>query len=111
MCQPGRPGPQGESQTVSSPGLCAFHSAKSSGSRLRAAPSTPSPWSMLSGRAVGEAAIARVRAHAEVDVAVGGVGVAAVHERGDVVDDRRHRLGGERLGVGASEPSASVSAR
>ena len=34
MCQPGRPRPQGESQAVSSPSFCAFHSAKSSGSSL-----------------------------------------------------------------------------
>ena len=33
MCQPGRPGPQGDGQ-LGSPGLAAFHSAKSSGSRL-----------------------------------------------------------------------------
>ena len=48
MCQPGRPGPQGESHAVSSPGLFAFQSAKSSGSSLRSAPSTPSPWSIWS---------------------------------------------------------------
>ena len=48
MCQPGRPRPQGESQAASSPSFCAFHSAKSSGSSLRWAPSTPSPWSMSS---------------------------------------------------------------
>ena len=30
MCQPGRPGPQGDPQ-VGSPGLAAFHNAKSSG--------------------------------------------------------------------------------
>ena len=35
MCQPGRPLPQGASQAVSSPSLCAFQSAKSSGSSLR----------------------------------------------------------------------------
>src|SRR4051812_23957157 len=33
MCQPGRPGPQGDSH-VGSPGLAAFHSAKSAGLRL-----------------------------------------------------------------------------
>ena len=33
MCQPGRPGPHGDGQ-LGSPGLAAFHSAKSSGSRL-----------------------------------------------------------------------------
>ena len=34
MCQPGRPGPQGESQQVSSPSLCDFQRAKSSGLSL-----------------------------------------------------------------------------
>ena len=48
MCQPGRPGPQGDSQEVSSASLWPFHRAKSSGSRLRAAPSTSSPWSIWS---------------------------------------------------------------
>ncbi len=33
MCQPGRPGPHGDGQD-GSPGLAAFHSAKSSGSRF-----------------------------------------------------------------------------
>ena len=33
MCQPGRPGPQGDGQ-LGSPCLAAFHRAKSSGSRL-----------------------------------------------------------------------------
>ncbi len=46
MCQPGRPRPQGASQAVSSPSFWAFHRAKSSGSSLRSAPSTPSPWSI-----------------------------------------------------------------
>ena len=48
MCQPGRPRPHGESQAVSSPSFVAFQSAKSSGSCLRSAPSTPSPWSIWS---------------------------------------------------------------
>ncbi len=34
MCQPGRPGPQGDSHQVSSSGLRPFQSAKSSGERL-----------------------------------------------------------------------------
>ena len=57
MCQPGRPRPQGESHHVSSPSLCAFQSAKSRGSSLRAASSgssdglrvaSSSPWRPLS---------------------------------------------------------------
>ena len=34
MCQPGRPSPQGEGHDVSSSGLFAFQSAKSSGDSL-----------------------------------------------------------------------------
>ena len=49
-CQPGRPGPQGESQEVSSPSLCAFHRAKSRGSSFSEAEPASSPWSMSSGR-------------------------------------------------------------
>ncbi len=45
MCHPGRPFPQGESQDVSSPGLFAFHSAKSRGSSLRGFGSCSSTWS------------------------------------------------------------------
>ena len=49
MCQPGRPGPQGLSQ-VGSPGLAAFHSAKSAGLRLRESTSTRSPARLSSCR-------------------------------------------------------------
>jgi hypothetical protein len=42
MCQPGRPGPQGDSQD-GSPGLAAFHSTKSSGSRLASSTSMRAP--------------------------------------------------------------------
>ncbi len=42
MCQPGRPGPQGESQ-AGSPGLAAFHRAKSSGSSFNSEGSTRAP--------------------------------------------------------------------
>ena len=49
MCQPGRPGPQGEPQEVSSPSLCAFQRAKSSGSSFSESEPASSPWSMSSG--------------------------------------------------------------
>ena len=48
-CQPGRPGPQGVSQ-YGSPGLTAFHSAKSRGSCLPAASSESSDGRIWSGR-------------------------------------------------------------
>ncbi len=43
MCQPGLPRPQGESQEVSSPSLCAFQSAKSCGDSLSASSASSSP--------------------------------------------------------------------
>ena len=49
--------------------LWAFQSAKSSGSRLSAAPSMPSPWSICLEVAVGERAVLRERADGEVHVA------------------------------------------
>ena len=49
MCQPGRPSPQGEGQAVSSSGLRAFQSAKSSGSSFSDSVPASSPWSISSG--------------------------------------------------------------
>ena len=49
MCQPGRPMPQGLSQ-AGSPGLAAFQTAKSSGSRLPGSSSTRTPSSSSSMR-------------------------------------------------------------
>ena len=40
MCQPGRPGPQGESHD-GSPGFAAFHMVKSAGSRFPPASVSP----------------------------------------------------------------------
>ncbi|MNS85237.1 hypothetical protein D3C72_1190970 [compost metagenome] len=42
MCQPGRPGPHGDSQ-LGSPGLTPFHSTKSSGSCLASSTSIRAP--------------------------------------------------------------------
>jgi hypothetical protein len=53
--------------------------------------------------AVRERAVLGQGAHAEVHVAVRGVGVAALHQRADQVDDLRQELRGERLVVGAAE--------
>ncbi len=49
MCQPGRPAPHGLSQD-GSPGLAAFHTAKSSLSSLPGSPSTRAPSSSSSIR-------------------------------------------------------------
>ena len=70
MCQPGRPRPQGESQAVSSSGLCAFQSAKSSGSRFSVgALDRPRPGRIWSTSRFESLPYAGKRAHAEVDVA------------------------------------------
>ncbi len=42
VCQPGRPGPHGDSQ-LGSPSLAFFHRAKSSGDRLSSLASTRAP--------------------------------------------------------------------
>ena len=47
--------------------------------------------------------IARVGAHAKVDVAFGGIGVTGIDEGGDVVDDLLHALRRQRLVVGTAE--------
>src|SRR5207248_4559699 len=52
---------------------------------------------------VGEPAVARVGAHAKVDVAFGGIGVTGIDEGGDVVDDLLHALRRQRLVVGTAE--------
>src|SRR5205807_3393204 len=56
--------------------------------------------------AVRKLAVALVRAHAEVDVPVRRVGVPAVDERADELDDRADRLRGQRLVVGPPEVQA-----
>ena len=108
----GRPGPQGESQSVSSPSLCAFHSAKSSGSSLRSAPSTLLALVHVLEPPVREAAVAGVRAHAEVHVAARRVGVPGLDQRRDV-GRRSAPSSREASGSwsGRPRPSASVSAR
>jgi hypothetical protein len=53
--------------------------------------------------ATRERAVARVAAHAEVDVAAAEVGVIAPEQRLDLLDDRADRLARQRLVVGASE--------
>ena len=103
MCQPGRPGPQGDSQEVSSPSLVAFQSAKSRGSSLSGS-------GLLLFHLIGplarELAVVAVAPDPEVDVALRLVGVAARDQLGDQSDDLVHRLGRLGLGVGAAETEA-----
>src|SRR5207249_8281536 len=52
---------------------------------------------------VGELAVARVGTHETVHVALGGVGMTCVDERGDVLGDRLHALRRQRLAVWTAE--------
>ncbi len=106
MCQPGRPSPQGEGQDVSSSGLRAFQSAKSSRSSLSWAVPGLLALVHLVRIAVGELAVAVEAPDAEVDVAAGLVGVAGLDQRLDQRDDLGDRLGRERLRVRPPEPEA-----
>ncbi len=106
MCQPGRPSPQGAGQAVSSPSLRAFQSAKSCGLSFSVRGVVALSLLHLLPRAVGELAVAVEARHAEVHVAARGVGVAALDEGGDQVDDRPDRLRRARLVVGPAEAEA-----
>ena len=76
-CQPGRPRPHGVGHD-GSPGLAAFHSVKSRGSRLRALVELARD--DLVDPLAGQRAVAGEGAHVEVDVAARRVGVAAVDQ-------------------------------
>jgi hypothetical protein len=105
MCQPGRPRPHGESHHVSSPGLFAFHSAKSRGSSLSGFGSCSS-----TGRAAaGKAGRSREMRDAEVDVAVDLVGEARLDQLLDHRDLLGDRLGRVGSTSGRPSPSRSVS--
>ena len=103
MCQPGRPRPQGEFQEVSSPSFFAFQSAKSRGSSLSGFGSCSSTWS---GPVAGELPVVREARDAEVDVAVDLVGVPALDQLLDVLDDHRDVHRHLRQLVGHAEPES-----
>ena len=102
MCQPGRPAPHGESQR-GSPGFAAFHSTKSSGSRLASSTSTRAPGAQVVELLAGQLAVAvETSRHANTDVAVrGDVRIALLDQLLDHRDDLGHVLGGPRLEVRA----------
>jgi hypothetical protein len=54
--------------------------------------------------AARQLAVLGQRAHAEVHVSAGGIGVPALHQRADQVEDRLDVLGRQRLVVGPAEP-------
>ena len=100
MCQPGRPGPHGESHHVSSPSLRPFQRAKSRGDSFP----VPGLLEIISSRLPArEAPVAGEALDAVVDVAVGGVGEAPLDQRRDQGDDLGDRLRDARLGVRAAQ--------
>ena len=113
MCQPGRPRPQGESQAVSSSGLLAFQSAKSSGERLPSPGSTREPAISSSGRWPESSPYPGIRLDAEVDVAVGGRVRRALARSGVAISATISGIVSLASGSasGRPSPSASVSAR
>ena len=102
MCQPGRPGPNGESH-VGSSGADGCHSTKSSGLRWRGSSgSLParrpgSAWRRCRSRRGG---VGGPGGDVEPGGALDGVGVAAGHQDLDEGDHLRHPLGGLGLGCG-----------
>ena len=104
MCQPGRPWPHGLSQN-GSPGLLAFHSAKSIGWCLCSSTSMRAPAMHVVEPAPGELAVRRQLVDREVDVAVGGVGEPLRLELADERDHLGDVLGrrGSICGGGAAE--------
>ncbi len=66
VCQPGRPGPQGESH-VGSPGLAFFQRTKSTGLRFSSSASTRAPGLQRVDRLAGEQAVVRRPLGLEVD--------------------------------------------
>ena len=104
------PSPHGRGQPLSSSGLRAFQSAKSSGSSLRSAAPGLLALVHLGGIAVREPAVAVEAPHAEVHVAAGLVGVAGVDQRLDQRHDlaRASRRPAARAS-GRPSPSRSVS--
>ena len=99
MCQPGRPLPHGESHD-GSPGLAAFHSAKSAGALLALVDLDARAVLELVERLARQLAVRRERLDREVDVAVDRVGLAVRDQPLDDRDDLGDVVGDLRLDVG-----------
>ncbi len=97
-CQPGRPGPHGVSQN-GSPGLAAFHSAKSRGSRFSATVGHVVGAAHLVHPLAGQLAVLRVGLDLEVHVTTGRIGVPGVDQALHQRDHFGHVPGRARLDV------------
>ena len=100
MCQPGRPGPHGESHFVSSWALCAFQSEV----KRIFLQVTGLLGDHLVGVGSGQSAVLGESSDSVVNVTTRLVGEPTVDELGDQGDDLRNRLGRQRLDVRPLEP-------
>ena len=103
MCQPGRPSPQGDSHQRVLALLAGLPEGEVLGRLLHLGGVVALALLHLLERAVRELPVAVEGGDAEVHVAAALVGVLRVDEVLDQSDDRRDRLGGLRLLVGAAE--------
>ena len=105
MCQPGRPGPQGLSHD-GSPGLAAFQRAKSAGCSFCSPGLDARAGHHRVQAAVRELPVVLLGRHPEVNVAVGRIGEALLHQARDDLDHRRDLLGGAGVDVGGQDVQA-----
>ena len=104
MCQPGRPRPHGDVPGRVLVLLLALPEREIERILLAVGALDALALVHLVDRPVRELAVGRQRADAEVDVAAGRVGMAAVDQVADQRHDRLDVLGGQRLVVGPAEP-------
>ena len=108
MCQPGRPRPQGLSQ----PGWSAVRRLPQhevGGVALVGGDVDPGAGDLVVAVAAREAAVGRHRGHVEQDVALGGVGVAALDQRRDQRDHAGMCSVARGSWVGGRQPRAARS--
>ena len=104
ICQPGRPGPHGRSQAVSSPGFLRLPEREVERVLLEALRPGLLALVHLVRVSVRELAVVVEAPDAEVHVAARLVGELSLDQRLDELDDLGHRLGRERFRVGTSDP-------
>ena len=110
MCQPGRPSPHGRGPVGVLALLVRLPQREIQRVLLALGALDPLALVHVLELAMGEAAVVVVGAHAEVDVALDAVGMTAIDQRLDVVDDRPIVSEASGSWSGRPRPSASVSA-
>ena len=104
MCQPGRPGPQGESQLVSSSVLVRLPQREVERALLQRGGARLLALVHVLGAPVRELPVPLEAPHPEVDVPAGLIGVPRLDQIGDQPDDPADRLGGQGLGIRPPQP-------